>query len=115
MKKIVLVLASLSMFSVCHAFDPNLTNNPNTYPKVVTCSTTTATSLFSDDAITGVIYDNQTSGTIYISTYAATSVTATNVYGIPTGRQPLYIPANNHYYGLAASTTNAKINLIIVK
>ena len=115
MKKLIILLAGLFVYGYASAYDANVTNNSHSYPSIVTCSTITATSLFSGDNVSGIFYDNQTSGTIYLSTYPATSITATNLYPIPTGRQPIYLPVNNHYYGLAASTTNTNIDLIIVK
>ena len=115
MKNILIVLIGLFVYGYASAYDANLTNNTHSYPSIVTCSTITATNLFTDNDISGVVYDNQTAGTIYISTYVATSITATNLYPIPTGRQPIYLPVSNHYYGIAGSTTNAKLDLIIVK
>lgn len=87
----------------------------NAFPTKVTCSTSTATLLFSKDgAVEEVGYKNNKSETIYIATYPATSITGNNVWPILAG-EGIFLSFPSCNYGIATSTTNADLNLMIVK
>jgi hypothetical protein len=116
MRKLLIIAFGVLLYSGAYAFDANVTNNPNSYAKVVTVSTSAATTLFTDNSVTGVYYDNTDSVNVVISSMALTSFTDTRGYMIPPGRtQPLYIPSNNFTFALSTGTASHKLSLILVE
>ena len=128
MKKIMLLLSCLSFFvntAMCadFAYTARCTNS---VPFNVLCSTSTATSLFTDDGtIVDVRYDNQSVYAIAISTYAIkysvgfSTSTSNPVYLLPSGRtsyaEPMNLSGACFAYGIAIGTTPALMSGILEK
>jgi len=123
MKRILLTVLALFVMSAAFAYDPQLTQNSNSYTMNVSCSSTTATRVFTDNAVTSVQYDNQSAYPITISTYAITNATALQGgYTIPSGRTSsalLTLPTWRFQYALAGSSNTVPssqwLSVIIIK
>ena len=120
MKRILLTALALFVMSSAFAYDPSVSQNQGSYAKIVTCSTSTASTLFTEDALGTVQYDNQSSFSIVIATYVVTIATAASgCYTIPAGRTSsslLTLATPRFKYAITAGTTTAQnLSVLIIK